>query len=761
MPRAVAVKNYFQFNKGLITEATGLSYPENSMKAAVNIDINYDGSVSRRKGLAYETDHALSGVGVSLEDNAVIQTFLWENAGTLKDSDILVVRHSDTVRFYDTTQGAVSGNYLGQIALPPAAAGSTVCFEKGSGFLLIASENMDTRAVEYDGLSFTTTNISPKIRDLEGLDDGLENNERPFNDPWNADSLMFTDINIGPAPQSEYLYNLTNQGWPAKKVLRWTGSVPHYSWYYFRIDVGSYPAHSDKYISEDERYDARPEKSQDASTSDPVKGRLIIDAFNINRASALTSISDYGSKFDLIAADIDSRYGTDSIDERPSAVGFFQGHVLIGSVNNSRYASKIFVSQSVRKVSDISKCYSVNDPTDDIESSPLDTDGGIITIAGLGHVYAFRNLGPYCVIFSNTGIWSLRASEDSVFSINNVIVDKLSDVGATGYDNIVPVDSAIVYWTNQGIYSVSPSSNSLSLSVQNISENTIQTLYNTISSIQKNNTAGILDKNSRKVYWMYNSNLTSESGFRSYFNKALVLDLRLESFYEYSFKSPEDSNVLLSAPFFKKDLLLASNNMQVLAGTDELLAGTDEVIIQSSQSETYEVPSVSFIAVVKGVTDSLTVVQLTSRSFSDLEGDEDYLYNSYLETGHEILQEPGSVKQITSMHCYFNRTEESFVDREGSIEFDFPSGCIMTTKWEWTSTGTANRWSEPQQVYRFRAPFIPGGNLDPFDYDYEVITTRNKVRGKGKAISFRFESEDGKDFQLLGWSVDYSGTTKI
>jgi hypothetical protein len=44
---------------------------------------------------------------------------------------------------------------------------------------------------------------------------------------------------------------------------------------------------------------------------------------------------------------------------------------------------------------------------------------------------------------------------------------------------------------------------------------------------------------------------------------------------------------------------------------------------------------------------------------------------------------------------------------------------------------------------------------------FRVVTTRNRIRGIGKAIQFRFECDEaGKDFDLLGWQVFYQGNTQ-
>ena len=41
-----------------------------------------------------------------------------------------------------------------------------------------------------------------------------------------------------------------------------------------------------------------------------------------------------------------------------------------------------------------------------------------------------------------------------------------------------------------------------------------------------------------------------------------------------------------------------------------------------------------------------------------------------------------------------------------------------------------------------------------FDYGHYVITTKSKIRGTGRAVRLRFESEPGKDMHILGWSIE-------
>ena len=64
------------------------------------------------------------------------------------------------------------------------------------------------------------------------------------------------------------------------------------------------------------------------------------------------------------------------------------------------------------------------------------------------------------------------------------------------------------------------------------------------------------------------------------------------------------------------------------------------------------------------------------------------------------------------------------------------------------------------QAYRFNRNYIPDNVVDPFDYGYEVIVSKNKLRGRGRALSLYIYSEEGKDMHLLGWATTLTGSTK-
>jgi hypothetical protein len=43
------------------------------------------------------------------------------------------------------------------------------------------------------------------------------------------------------------------------------------------------------------------------------------------------------------------------------------------------------------------------------------------------------------------------------------------------------------------------------------------------------------------------------------------------------------------------------------------------------------------------------------------------------------------------------------------------------------------------------------------DNGFEIISSRNKIRGRGRAIALYMETEPGKDCHILGWNITLNG----
>ena len=92
-------------------------------------------------------------------------------------------------------------------------------------------------------------------------------------------------------------------------------------------------------------------------------------------------------------------------------------------------------------------------------------------------------------------------------------------------------------------------------------------------------------------------------------------------------------------------------------------------------------------------------------------------------------------------------------------DFTTPHGIIITGKWEWTSNADTGRWTNPQQGIKPKRVFAPTNEANPNNDGHEIRSSKLKMRGNGKSLVIRYESEDGKDFQLFGWAIPFTADT--
>lgn len=88
------------------------------------------------------------------------------------------------------------------------------------------------------------------------------------------------------------------------------------------------------------------------------------------------------------------------------------------------------------------------------------------------------------------------------------------------------------------------------------------------------------------------------------------------------------------------------------------------------------------------------------------------------------------------------------------------NSCILTGKFDFSVRETAGKWASPQEIFKLNALRMDNAGGVESRYGYSVVETKSKVRGSGKALVLRFESTDGKDFEILGWAIPVEATTK-
>lgn len=214
MPRAKATKLYRTFTKGLITEAGYLTYPEDASIDELNTVISRKGNRTRRLGIDYQTGYVIENL--SLDNNKVIGEHAWLSVNNDSSVAFVCVQVGRMIYFYSLSGASpVSASKktfsidLDSYKIPGTSildlSKVSVEFSSGFGLLFIVHPLIDPISVEYQLETDTLeiVRIVIQIRDLEGVYDGLSNDEEP------------TTLT------KEHQYNLQNQGWltPGTKTL--------------------------------------------------------------------------------------------------------------------------------------------------------------------------------------------------------------------------------------------------------------------------------------------------------------------------------------------------------------------------------------------------------------------------------------------------------------------------------------------------------------------------------------------------------------
>lgn len=123
---------------------------------------------------------------------------------------------------------------------------------------------------------------------------------------------------------------------------------------------------------------------------------------------------------------------------------------------------------------------------------------------------------------------------------------------------------------------------------------------------------------------------------------------------------------------------------------------------------------------------------------------------AFLETGFVTAGDASVHKQVPYVITHMESLET------GESVFPGNSSCFIQTKWDWSSTSSSNRWSYPFQMYRPRLPNIGKAGEESA---YSLISSKHKMRGKGKSFAMRFETEPDKNCRIYGWSYTVNANT--
>tara|TARA_R110002153_G_scaffold175806_1_gene329007 strand:+ start:3199 stop:5451 length:2253 start_codon:yes stop_codon:yes gene_type:complete len=742
-------KAFRSFVKGLVTEANQLTFPENASVDEANFVLNRDGSRYRRLGVDYETGYALTSSGLTATQIAEgKQSFhIWESPAGDTTVSLGVVRIVNKLWFMNmlATSPSASLKNGGSPITIDGLSNSDIEISVINNSCIIVSKDLNnpvllTYTKSTGNVSQST--ISLKIRDIYGVEDGLEFDERP------------TDLS------QEHHYNLRNQGWKTTIVNAndTTGGLS-----YHKTVTGKYPSNADVWTmgkiadmnsSGFDKYEPETLVKNSQSNFQVAKGSFIIDAFNRGTSRMSTSVVTSGLPTDSEQGNIST---VTSYAQRVFYSGI-QSDVTSGDDRSPNYSGYVFFSKVIRSDADLGVCHQEADPTDPDINDLIDTDGGSIQIPDITKIVKIVASQTSIIVFAENGVWEIFGDTGG-FIATSFQASKISTNGVFNPNAVVNVNGNFIYWSRAGIYTLKPEAVSGRFSSESLSLQSIQSLYLNIPELGKNNAKGFYDERENRVRYLYNDDTSySETNYINKYNKELIFDLTLQAWYKNELSDLASNSPYIADYVDIPGYSIAIREETVVAGVESVIntAGTGVVVNDD-------------IPVNRAAQFSLLTIRGTSFTLSKYNGS-DFMdwktadstgvtYLSYLVTGYELFGDIMRNKQIPYLFLYLQQTEDGFAASGSSFVFTNQSSCKVQAQWDWANSAANGKWGPEFQAYKLLRNYTPTGVASSFDSGDTMVVTKNKLRGSGKCLSIYIKSETGKDMRLLGWGYPVTMTT--
>jgi hypothetical protein len=384
--------------------------------------------------------------------------------------------------------------------------------------------------------------------------------------------------------------------------------------------------------------------------------------------------------------------------ERPTTCCTFAGRVWYAGIAGLGLNSSIYFTRIIRANEDYEKCYQANDPTSEDFFDLLPDDGGVVKIPEIGTV---TKLFPYqssLIIIATNGVWRISGGAGA-FAANDFQVRKLSSIGSVSSLSFADYKGLPIWWGEDGIITLQYDPNYDSFAVISLTDSTIKEFILDIPETNRRYVKGIFDSHQDIVYWLYNSDESlAEEDYYEY-DRVLVMNGISKAFYPWTIE----------------------------AG-DEVVRGV-HYAVEGARTQLSKIK----YTITNGT--GMTFAETIGTTYHDWPDGDDTDYSSYFITGYRL--DAGGVKFFQNNYVWVFMEEEA------------DASCFMQGVWDWTTDNATGKWSTLQQIYNNTLT----SRLMRF--------RRLKVRGKGKALQLRFESEEGKPFTIVGWAIKGSANADI
>lgn len=752
--------------KGIITEASPVNFPSGATRDEQNFELNKDGTRDRRLGMDYETGYQLRLFGVS--NTVAFNTFRWKSPGGIANKEFLVTQVGSFIYFYDNTKEAISPNLVMGYEIGSADSNNRFSFTSVGKYLVVATGKKELVGFAYENDVVTKFEYRLKIRDLFGID--------AFYNISGTNEDLTTDerIDYRPATLTDaHAYNLRNQSWG---VARSTGGSNRSDpiTLYTAENTAFFPNNCDvvwtgmyNKTSADEVFSGwKCIRSSDGKIP-AAKGYFIIDALDRGNSRVVEyeknqntqGFSMYGISSSSIPTD-STPTGASEVVEFAGRVFYsgFSGEVVDGDGKSPDMSTYVLFSRLIRNKNDLGRCYQEGDPTGRGTTDIVDTDGGFIRISGAKNIRNLIALKDAVIVVSENGAWSIKGGGEYGFTSTNYKVDKICSFGTIAKHSAVSDGATAFYWSDNGISAISKNQYG-EFQWESLSKDTIKALYESFEVFNNESITGTFDTYENRIRWLFTEKQYFTPGNVT---KELVLDITLGAFYIFKVNTIDGGPEIVSS-FNTPSYKVSELDDPIYVGEDQVLSDTDIVLGETSvRSEGLR--SVKYMTVVPFE----NFINITFSSYNNPRFRDWEAYNgvgvdanAFMLTGEIVADDTSIYKQVPYLVTHFRRTEEGMEEVDGQLVPKKQSSCLIRSQWEWANSINSNKWGSSFQAYRYKRLYMPSGIDDLYDTGFELITTKNKIRGRGRAFSFYVETEPYKDCRIVGWSLSVNGNSNV
>jgi hypothetical protein len=548
MARSTATNVENNFSKGLITEATGLNFPENACTETYNCIFHHTGEVTRRPGIDYEGSFEVTEQ--DMDDNSV-REFIWKAVALNGEFTFLVLQIGSILNFYQLETTSLSPSKKSftvdlndyKVASAPEVEPITCSFSSGHGYLFVAHPYCEPFYVKYDSETddITVTAVVIEVRDFEGVEDGLRDDERP------------ATLSV------EHHYNLLNQGWDVVTAL--TQNQKTYvngsplGWWQVPCPPAAgrndYPSNCDIWWTSNTVM--RPQVDQDGNIIFPVpveaffpqevdknkrmatrapNGHFKLTAWHYDRSGVIYNNSDHGELPGIDGIPVET-----AGYQRPSSTAFYTGRVWWAGINSGKFATRIYFSKVIERDGDFGTCYQINDPTGEEAADLVASDGGMIVIPEISTVIKLQQVGSDLYVFATNGTWRIGGSAGTGFLATDHAITKVSSIGALSETSFIDVEGTPMWWNYDGIWTVKTDPQTGQAAVESLSFTTIDSFLENIPTNNLRYVKGAYNTLTKIIQWVFRSTEAETVKENFQYDRVLNLSLINQSFYPWSFDS--------------------------------------------------------------------------------------------------------------------------------------------------------------------------------------------------------------------------------